>query len=199
MRIYHLCYMNKKTVNYFIIVLCLLFGSYQASAQHVFIATGGKVSFFSETPVENIDAHTESMTSVLTTTTQDIQFTVPMRTFKFKKALMEEHFNEKYVESELYPKSTFKGKINDTLDWSSDTTLEVSASGEFYLHGVTKSITEKGKISISEGKIHLEVNFNIALKDYNIEIPKIVTKSIAENIRVSLSCDYVPYVKKKQQ
>jgi hypothetical protein len=95
---------------------------------HVYIATGGKVSFFSETPVENIDAHTESMSSVLNTSNNDIIFTVPVRTFKFKKALMEEHFNENYVESERYPTSTFKGKVIDTLNWSVDTVMQVTAT-----------------------------------------------------------------------
>ena len=176
-------------------ILCI---SAPVNAQHVYIATGGKVSFFSETPVENIDAHTESMSSVLNTSNNDIIFTVPVRTFKFKKALMEEHFNENYVESERYPKSSFKGKINDTLDWSVDTVMNITASGDFNLHGVTKTISETGKITIKEGTIRLEVSFTIALKDYNIDIPKIVTKSIAENIKIDLSCDYIPYVKKSK-
>ncbi len=180
-----------------IVLLTVWVATSTLNAQNIYLATGGKVSFFSETPVENIDATTESMTSVLNISNNEVQFTVPLRTFKFKKALMEEHFNEKYVESEIYPKSTFKGKINDTIDWARDTVIAVSATGEFNLHGVTKTITEKGKLTIRGTKIRLDVSFLIALKDYNIEIPKLVTKSIAEEIRVDLNCDYNPYVKKK--
>ena len=164
--------------------------------QSVYLATGGKASFFSATSMENIDAVTQSMTGVLTAATNDVIFTVPLRTFKFKSALMEEHFNEKYVESEKYPKSTFKGKINEKIDWTRDTVATVTATGDMTLHGVTKTTTETGKLTIKEGKINLEVVIDVALKDYNIEVPKIVTQSIAEVIKVTMNCTFVPYVKK---
>ncbi|MBL7923328.1 MAG: YceI family protein [Bacteroidia bacterium] len=166
------------------------------SAQSVYLATGGNVNFFSETPLENIDASSQSMTAVLTSSTGEVMFTVPMRTFKFKKSLMEEHFNEKYVESEKYPKATFKGKINEGINWQRDTVAGVTASGTFTLHGVARDITEKGTLKVEDGKIYLSVNFLVALKDYNIEVPKVVTQSIAEVIKVSLHCTFVPYVKK---
>jgi polyisoprenoid-binding protein YceI len=177
--------------------LCLLLAISSAlTAQNIQVATGGKVSFFSETPLENIDATTQSATSVITTGINSIQFTVPMRTFKFKKSLMEEHFNEKYVESEKYPKSTFKGKINEAINWSRDTVADITATGEMSLHGVTKTITEKGKLTIRNGIISLDVTFNIPLKDYNIEIPKVVTQSIAEVVKITGSFAYKPYEKK---
>ncbi|MFN0189125.1 MAG: YceI family protein [Bacteroidia bacterium] len=165
-------------------------------AQKVFLATGAMAHFFSETPLENIEAKSQSMTSVLTTGSNKIQFNVPMRTFKFDKSLMEEHFNEKYVESEKYPKATFKGVINETLDWSRDTVASVTATGTFELHGVTREITEKGTLKIVGEKINLVVVFDITLVDYKIRIPKVVTKNIAEVIRVNLECDFIPYVKK---
>jgi hypothetical protein len=179
-----------------LITLGLLLGlTFSATAQKIFIATGGKVHFFSETPVENIDAVTNSMSSVLNTINNTVAFTVPMRTFKFEKSLMEEHFNEKYVESEIYPKATFNAKINESINWERDTVADVTATGEFFLHGVTRTITEKGKLTISEGSISLSAVFNVALKDYKIEVPKLVTKNIAETIRVDLNCKYVPYKK----
>ncbi|MBK9637513.1 MAG: YceI family protein [Bacteroidetes bacterium] len=180
------------------LLLTIIFLSIAPSvrAQKVFLATGGMVHFFSETPLENIDANSHSMTSVLTTGTNKILFTVPMRTFKFEKSLMEEHFNEKYVESEKYPKATFKGVINETLDWSRDTVASVTATGSFELHGVTKEITEKGTLKISGEKINLVVVFDILLADYKIRIPKVVTTNISEMIRVNLDCDFMPYVKK---
>lgn len=165
-------------------------------AQSIFVATGGTLHFFSETPLENIDATTTSATSVLTTNTNGIQFTVPLRTFKFKKSLMEEHFNEKYVESEKYPKSTFKGTINEAIRWSSDTVAAITATGAFTLHGVTRNITEKGTLTIRDGIIRIDLVFNIALKDYQIEIPKVVAQSIAEVVRVDGTFTYKPYEKK---
>ncbi len=175
----------------------ILLTSSTLQAQQVLLATGGKVSFFSETPLENIDATSLSGTSVITTTSNAIQFTIPMRTFKFKKALMEEHFNEKYVESEKFPKSAFKGKINEAINWTRDTVATVTATGVMDLHGVNKMITETGRLSIKNGVVSLDFTFNLALKDYNIEVPKVVTQSIAEEIKVTGSFTYKPYEKKQ--
>ncbi|MBK7967025.1 MAG: YceI family protein [Bacteroidetes bacterium] len=183
-------------VKYILATLLLLSIVPNVIAQKVFLATGGMVHFFSKTPLEDIEAETKSMTAVLTSVTNKIQFTVPMRTFKFDKSLMEEHFNEKYVESEKYPKAVFKGVINETLDWTSDTVAEVTATGTFELHGVTREVTEKGTLKIVGDKINLVVVFNIVLADYKIRIPKVVTKNIAEVIKVNIECDFVPYVKK---
>lgn len=187
--------MNNK-VKYILATVLLLSIASNVIAQKVFLATGGMVHFFSATPMENIEAESKSMTAVLTTVTNKIQFSVSMRTFKFDKSLMEEHFNEKYVESEKYPKATFKGVINENLDWSRDTVADVTATGTFELHGVTKEITEKGKLKIVGDKINLVVIFNVVLADYKIRIPKVVTMNIAEVIKVDMDCDFAPYVKK---
>ena len=176
--------------------IVILFTAQVTEAQSVLLATGGKVSFFSETPMENIDATSQSATSVITTSTNSIQFTIPVRTFKFKKALMEEHFNEKYVESEKFPKSTFKGKINENINWSRDTVATITATGVMDLHGVNKMITETGKLTIKNGVVTVDFTFMVALKDYNIEVPKLVTQSIAENIRITGTFQYKPYEKK---
>jgi polyisoprenoid-binding protein YceI len=181
-------------------VIIILFVAIVASTnisvgQTIFLATGGNVSFFSETKAENIEATTSSMTSVLNISTGEIAFTVPMRTFKFKKSLMEEHFNEKYVESEKYPKSVFKAKVNEKIDWTKDGVYNVTATGNFDLHGVTKEVTEKGKVTIKDGKILLECNFQVSLKDYKIEVPSIVSSVIADLMDVKMSCTYQPYKK----
>lgn len=179
-----------------LITLGLLLGlTFSATAQKIFIATGGKAHLFSATPIENIDAVTSSMSSVLNTINNTLAFSVPMRTFKFEKSLMEEHFNEKYVESETYPKSTFNAKINESINWERDTVADVTATGEFFLHGVTRTITEKGKLTISGGSISLSAVFIVVLKDYKIEVPKLLSNIISETIRVDLNCNYIPYRK----
>ena len=111
-------------------------------AQSIFISTGGKCSFFSSTPAENITANSESMTSVLNTVTREIQFKVPLTTFKFQKALMQEHFNEKYVESDKFPYATFKGKINEDVDLANNGVYDVTTTGIFNVHGIDKNKTE---------------------------------------------------------
>ena len=187
--------MNNK-VKYILATILFLSIAPSVIAQKVFLATGGMAYFFSATPLENIEAKSQSMTAVLTTGSNKILFNMPMRTFKFDKSLMEEHFNEKYVESEKYPKAAFKGIINETIDWSRDTVASVTATGTFDLHGVTREVTEKGTLKILGDKINLVVAFNITLADYKIRIPKLMTTNIAEVIRVNIECDFNPYVKK---
>ena len=104
--------MNNK-VKYILATILFLSIAPSVIAQKVFLATGGMAYFFSATPLENIEAKSQSMTAVLTTGSNKILFNMPMRTFKFDKSLMEEHFNENYMESDKFPKATFKGKIND--------------------------------------------------------------------------------------
>ena len=186
----------NSPIKYILVTLLFISIASSVSAQKVFLANGGMAYFFSATPLENIEAKSQSLTSVLTTGSNKILFNIPLRTFKFDKSLMEEHFNEKYVESEKYPKASFKGVINETIDWSRDTVLTVTATGTFDLHGVTKETTEKGTLKITGDKINLVVAFDITLADYKIRIPKVVTTNIAEVIRVNIECDFIPYVKK---
>lgn len=188
--------MKTKTLH-LLLTFCLLTASNALFAQKVFIAQGASVNFFSETPIENIDATSTSMSSVLNTGNGDILFNVPLRTFRFEKSLMEEHFNEKYVESDKFPKAGFKGKILEEVEWQKDTVMKVSAKGVFSLHGVEREITEAGTLRIAGNAITLDVQFNITLKDYKIEIPSVVSQNIAETIRVTLHSVYMPYVKKK--
>ena len=168
-----------------------------SKAQTIFLAQGAKASFFSATPVEDINANSQSMTSVLNIVNNEIAFNVPMRTFQFKKALMQEHFNEKYIESDKFPKASFKGKINETIDWTKDSTYNITATGILTLHGVDKPHTEKGIVIIKDGKINITSEFKVAVKDHNITIPKIVMTNIAEIIDVKLNADYNPYKKEK--
>lgn len=183
----------KKVILLFIALIGLHFDN--LNAQSIYLATGGNGKFFSETNVENIDAKTNSLTSVLNIASKEIAFTVPLRTFKFKSALMEEHFNEKYVESEKYPNSTFKGKINETIDWTKDGVYDITATGIFNLHGVDQQRTEKGKATVKDGKITIDCIFNVKLTDYKIEVPKLVMANIAPDMNITINCTYALYKK----
>lgn len=180
-----------------ILIFVALIGlqGYNVNAQSIYLATGGNGSFFSVTNVENIDAKTNSLTSVFNTATEEIVFTVPLRTFKFKSSLMEEHFNEKYVESDKYPNATFKGKINETIDWTKDGIYDISSTGIMNLHGVDQTRTEKGKATVKEGNIIIDCTFNIKLTDYKIEVPKLVMSNIAPDLDIKVNCTYAPYKK----
>lgn len=165
-------------------------------SQAVWISKSAEVTFFSEAAVENIDAKNTSVNSILNAATNDIAFIVSIRGFKFQKELMQEHFNEKYLESDKYPQATFKGKINDTLDFSKDGTYPVTATGTLSIHGVEKTVTEKANLEIKGKTIHLDGNMLVAIADYNISIPKLLFQNIADTIKVDMKVDYIPYQKK---
>src|SRR5258708_2971172 len=98
-----------------VLVCSLFFISAIGTTAQVYKFNNGKVSFFSEAPVENIEAHSASLNSILNTMTNEIAFIVPINSFQFKKQLMQQHFNEKYVESDKYPEAAYKGKINEKI------------------------------------------------------------------------------------
>lgn len=180
-----------------LMILTTCFISLSSISQPIYLAQGAKASFYSYTPVEDIAATSQSTTSVLNISNNEIAFNAPIRTFQFRKALMQEHFNEKYIESDKYPNASFKGKINETIDWTKDGTYDISATGVFSIHGVNKQHTEKGKAVIKDGKINITSEFKVAVKDHNITIPKIVMANIAEVVDVKINADYNPYKKDK--
>jgi polyisoprenoid-binding protein YceI len=110
--------------------------------------------------------------------------------------LMQEHFNEKYMESEKYPHATFKGKVNEKVDVTRTGKIPVTATGTLTIHGKEKQITEKGEMDISDHQITLTTKFYIALDDFNIKKPQIFLSNIADTIEVNMKTIYVPFKKK---
>ena len=173
---------NLIFLSFWLIPYSLCFG------KELFITREGSIEFFSTTPIEDIKAVNNQVSCVLNKTTGDFAFQVPIKGFAFKNALMQEHFNENYLESDLYPKSVFKGKIKDWKDLEiSDKELDITIEGELTIHGVKRNIIESAKIWNAEDKITGECKFNIAVADYNIKIPRIVRENIAKIIEVSVS------------
>ena len=156
----------------------------------IFMTTTGKVQFFSETPLENISAVNAAVSSLINTTTDSVFVRMKNTGFVFKNALMQEHFNENYMESTKYPLDSFRGKINEEIDYAHDGTYAVTATGKFSVHGVEKMETIKGTLVIKENDLHLDAAFMVHTADFNIEIPKLVFTKIAEDIKVNMSADY---------
>jgi len=162
-----------------------------------YLTKTGHISFFSTTPMEDIEAHNYQATSVLNFEDGKIVFSILMKGFEFEKALMQEHFNEKYVESDEYPKATFKGQILnfEELDLSKDGKFEVIVKGNLTIHGETKPVEAKGVIEIKEGKVIATSEFVIAVSDFNINIPSVVKDKIAKEVTISVALDYSLYTK----
>ncbi len=177
-------------LSFFILLVSL------CKSQSVFITEKGEVTFYSYAPVEDIKATSNQVNSIINTLTGELAFMIPMRSFHFAKSLMEEHFNEKYIESEKYPQATFKGNIVEKADFSKNGILQVTAKGKINIHGKEKEIIEKGEIEISGDKLILKLDFNVALADHDIKIPQLLFNNIADTINVKMNATYVPFKKK---
>jgi polyisoprenoid-binding protein YceI len=162
----------------------------------MYATQAGETSFFSETPVENISAVNKTVGAIINTTTNEVAVSMKMAGFDFPNKLMQEHFNENYMESEKYPVGTFKGKIIEPIDFTKNGTYDVTAKGQLTIHGVTLPRDLKGKLTIENQKISLISNFDIKLVDHKIDIPKLVFAKIAEVISVKTKYLLTPYLKK---
>lgn len=177
-------------------IFCLfLIAHLSVHAQDIYSSQTAKISFFSTTPVENIDAHSGVVVTALNTKTNILFIKVPIQSFQFKKALMQDHFNADYLESDKYPNATFSGKVNETVDYTKNGTNTVTLTGKFTIHNVAKDTTIAGTLTVNSGHILLHAEFPVKLVDYNITVPKLVFEHIAQVIQVTFDADCVPYLK----
>lgn len=154
------------------------------------ICKKGEVSFFSETPMENISAVSKNAVAVIDEATNGVAVKITNTDFSFPNKLMQEHFNENYMESEKYPTATFSGKINETIDYSKAGNYNVTATGTMSMHGVKKPMTIKGVLKITDSGALLDTNFDLKLADFKIDIPTIVIAKIAETIAVKAHLEF---------
>ena len=173
----------------------LLLVTFGSQAQSRYFTRTGNISFFSEEIIENIEAHNKQVSSFLDVTTGEIVFSVPMTAFQFRKSLMQEHFNENYVESHKYPKSTFKGTVQNirAVNLQQDGVYNVKVNGQLTIHGVTKPIDAGGTLEVKGGRIGANSVINVRPEDYDIQIPLLVRNHIAKIIQVTINLLYEPY------
>jgi len=174
-------------------ILIILF-SFVTSAQGKYYTKTGKISFYSKTSAENIEAVNKSVVAVLDSKTSDLQFAVFMKGFEFKKALMQEDFNRDYVESSKFPKAEFKGQVtnNSEINYTTDGNYTAKVKGKLTIHGETKDIETTGTISVKGGKVQVQSVFNIQIADYKIVIRKLYKDNISSSIKVTVDCSLEP-------
>lgn len=183
----------KVKVN-MVLVAVLLFNLHGVCAQTKYIDRRGHASFFSSAPMEDIRAENDQAVSIIDAQTGEVVASMLMRSFNFRKALMEEHFNENYVESDKYPKATFRGKIVNIgdVDLTKDGNYTLDVSGEITLHGVTQPLTLKADAVVNGGTVQAKAVFPLKVKDFKIEVPRLVINNIAEVVEVTVSFSYQP-------
>ncbi|HZY78999.1 MAG TPA: YceI family protein [Cyclobacteriaceae bacterium] len=174
-----------------IVLLMVVFAVSITAFGQKYTAEKAFISFYSDAPLEDITADNNKVTTIFNAGTGDIAFSVPMKEFKFAKSLMQEHFNEKYVESEKFPKATFQGKIVDFKPDASGV-QNVKAQGKLTIHGVTKDIDVPGTIEVQGKKLAMKSKFKVKVADYDITIPQIVFNNIAEEVEVTIDFVYKP-------
>ncbi|UYQ93214.1 YceI family protein [Chitinophaga horti] len=174
-----------------LLMLCLPL-ALGATAQDVYASRNVSLSFFSKAPMEDIDAKTTQCVSAINIKTGAVYFKVAVNTFQFKKSLMQEHFNENYLETHKFPNAEFKGKLLDLPDLTKPGTYTVTVEGTLDMHGVKKTYREKGTLTVAVGSIAVSSTFKVRVADHNIKIPRLVVKNIAEVVDVTVSGKYAP-------
>ena len=165
-----------------------------ALAQGKFLTSDGYIRFFSHTPIEDITAENNKVSGVIDAATGEVAIIVRMTEFRFEKKLMQEHFNENYVESEKFPKATFNGTITDNqvVDYSTPGSYRVQVEGEMNIHGVTQKIQSGGTIEVTAEGIVTRAVFMLNPEDYDIRIPGVVRRNIAEEMEVTVNMTFFP-------
>jgi len=183
---------KHSSMKIFFIGLLLAGLATSVSGQSKYIDRQGKATFFSSAPMEDIKAQNDQAVSIIDTESGEVVASMLMRSFNFRKALMEEHFNENYVESHKYPKASFKGKVTNIgeVDFSKDGKYTLVVSGEITLHGITRPLTLKANAVIRNGAIQAHAVFPLTVKDFEIEVPRLVINNIAEVVEVTVSFNY---------
>ena len=176
-------------IKYIFIILFLTKSVFSQESRYYY-TNNGIISFRSEAQLELISASSSNLIGLIDLSNRTFVFKVIIRTFRgFNSALQQEHFNEKYLESEKYPEAFFSGKIIEDLDLSIDGTYNVRAKGNLKIHGIEMERIIRSKVISKNGKISIESNFSILLSDHNIKIPKVVHEKIASEILLELKVE----------
>jgi hypothetical protein len=180
------------------LLIAFLFSIISAANAQKFMTKNGSIGFFSHTPMEDIKADNNQVVGALDITSGEMVFQALIKSFHFDRALMEEHFNENYLESDKFPKSVFKGKITNlsSVDFSKNGTYDVTVEGDLTIHDVTNKISTKGTIEVITGGINASSKFKIVPEDYKITIPGVVREKIDKSLEVTVTMKYTPIANK---
>ena len=179
-------------MKYICIVLLSLLNISKAG-QDLYTCKNARITLFSTALIEDIKATTSAGMSVYNASTGELDFSVPISTFQFEKAFMQQHFNSDYMESDKYPKAIFKGKIQEHIDVAREGTYPVNVTGDLTVHGITQKRTIPGSVTIKNGILSMASEFMVKCADHHIDIPQILFYHIAESIKVTVSATYNPY------
>lgn len=176
------------------LMLIMLVASFGVFSQGKYIAKNAYISFYSSTPLENILGESNEAVTILDSSNGEIVFQALMTTFHFKRALMEEHFNENYMESTKFPKAKFKGTIEGfKKEMLTSPVANIKITGVLNVHGVDKTITVTGTIGTEGGKLTATSKFKVTPEEFGITIPSLVRDKIGKEMEITVKATYLPY------
>ncbi|MEN9335354.1 MAG: hypothetical protein RLZZ500_341 [Bacteroidota bacterium] len=170
-------------------IVVLLLTSMVGFSQKV-MTRSGEIKFDATvgSSVDEVKATSNTVSCIFDKSTGDIAVQAMVKSFKFKSPLMEEHFNENYMESDKLPKTTFKGKVVGFEGKSGSYDVE----GDLTIHGVTQKVKTKMTVTVAAGKVTITGSFTLKLKDYNIDVPSLAKKTLAETAKLSVNFELEP-------
>ena len=170
--------MVRLIISIFLLLFCINLNAQQ------YVGNQGSISFFSKAPVEDISAINNKVSAIYDAKTKALVFQLNITDFIFPKSLMQEHFNENYMESDIFPTSTFVGKVVSHKNEVANVECKLT------IHGETNFINVAGNLLIHENTVYISaVKFIIKLEDYKIKIPRIVMYNIAEEIEIKVNIE----------
>lgn len=164
----------------------------QVAHSQQYVTTTGFAGFYSKTPLEDIKAENNQVFAVIDVTNKKLAFSMLLNAFVFTKELMQEHFNENYVESDKYPKATFTGTWADNVDLTKGGEVTIHVTGTLTLHGVSKPFSTTATLNLSGGVLTGKSSFQLTPGDFNISIPSLVRSKIAEKMDVNITANCKP-------
>ena len=167
------------------LTIVLVVNAFLIQAQTLYSTSKGTVSFYSDAPLETIEGTNSKVAGIINADTRELAMQMRIIDFEFSNKLMQEHFNENYLESEKFPNGTFKGKIKESVDLKTAGTYPVTATGTLMIHGVSKEVAVPGTIVSTGTELKLDFKFPVKLEDYQVEIPTLVFQKIAEVVEVT--------------
>ncbi len=176
-----------------VIIGCILLTS--SSFCQKYSTEKSKVTFFSDAAIEDITATITKAISIFNIESGEIAFSIPVKEFEFAKSLMKEHFNEKYMETEKFPKATFQGTIQG-YQLNVTGQQAAKANGKLSIHGITKEVEVQGTVDIGKETVHLQSKFKVKLDDYGVPRPQLLWQNIAEEVEVTIDFTFIPHEKK---
>lgn len=186
--------MKKKALVFAVFCVTLGFSSFAQK----YIDKSGTIDIFSQTSMFIIEAKNQKVASVLNVETGDVVASTLVRSFKFHEALVEDHFNENYMESHLHPKAVFKGKITNIkdVDFTKDGKYDITIDGSLTMHGQSNAVKSTGTITVKAGNALATTVFEVSLEAYKIKVEESYKDRIKDEIKLTINFNYAPYVKK---